>query len=180
MRELHQSPVSAEQANAGKNMDPKKSFTASLPTVGASNVSSSAVELASPAPPPAIGLCGDELEVYDYLCESLRQAGIEHLTAGMPLAVIVRTFIDWIAASKICAAKGRVQISKTGWATPTPWAEDEKRLKMELGQWLPKACLTIPSLARVRKDTGEKAGQDDLFGDLVNHATKSPGRSYPN
>jgi hypothetical protein len=45
---------------------------------------------------------------------------------------------------------------------------------MELGQWLPKACLTIPSLARVRKDTGEKGGQDDLFGDLVNHATSYP------
>jgi hypothetical protein len=24
------------------------------------------------------------------------------------------------------------------------------------------------------KDTGEKSGQDDLFGDLVNHAMSSP------
>jgi len=160
-------------------MDPLKSFVTSPPAVGAASVKSSA-DMASPSAPPVIGLTSDEQQVYDYLCDSLRQAGIEHLTAGMPLAVIVRTFIDWIKASKDCLERGRVQISKTGWATPTPWADDEKRLKMELGQWLPKACLTIPSLARVRKDTGERAGQDDLFGDLVNHATNSPARSFSN
>lgn len=160
-------------------MDHLKNFETLPPAVGAAGVKSSA-ELTSPEAPPVIGLNDDELQVYDYLCKSLRQAGIEHLTAGMPLAVIVRTFIDWIKASKECAEKGRVQISKTGWATPTPWADDEKRLKMELGQWLPKACLTIPSLARVRKDTGERGGQDDLFSDLVSHATGSPGRSFSN
>lgn len=155
-------------------MNPKNHFAPALPVVGAASVQAAAATLTSPDPPPAIGLNDSEIEVYEYLCESLRLAGIEHLTAGMPLAVIVRTFMDWLAACEECALKGRVQISKTGWATPTPWADDEKRLKMELGQWLPKACLTIPSLARVRKDTGEKAGQDDLFADLVNHATNSP------
>lgn len=160
-------------------MDHLKNFQTLPPAVGASNVNSSA-ELTSPDAPPVIGLNDEEMRVYEYLCESLRQAGIEHMTAGMPLAVIVRTFIDWIKASKECAEKGRHQTSKTGWATPTPWADDEKRLKMELGQWLPKACLTIPSLARVRKDTGEKGGQDDLFSDLVSHATGSPGRSFSN
>ena len=157
-------------------MNPKNHFSTSLPAVGAASVKAAGAEVTSPDPPPIIGLTKDELEVYGYICESLRSAGIEHLTAGMPLAVIVRTFVDGIAASKECAKKGRSQVSKTGWATPTPWADDEKRLKMELGQWLPKACLTIPSLARVRKDTGERAGQDDLFGDLVNHATRSPAR----
>lgn len=158
-------------------MDSKMNFGASLPAVGASSVRSAGTETASPDPPPVIGLKDNEAEVYEYICASLRAAGVEHLTAGMPLAIIVRTFVDWIAASKECAEKGRSQISKTGWATPTPWADDEKRLKMELGQWLPKACLTIPSLARVRKDTGEKGGQDDLFGDLVSHAINSPARS---
>lgn len=116
----------------------------------------------------------EEQQLFGHICDTLRQAGIEHLTAGLPIAIIVRTFADWLKACQQCEDKGRVQISKTGWATPTPWAEDEKRLKMELGQWLPKACLTIPSLARVRKDTGARSGQDDLFGDLVNHATRSP------
>jgi hypothetical protein len=118
-----------------------------------------------------------ETELYEHICGTLRQAGIEHMTAGMPIAIIVRTFADWLAACKRCESEGRTQTSKTGWATPTPWADDEKRLKMELGQWLPKACLTIPSLARVRKDTGEKGGQDDLFDDHVNRATTSPARA---
>jgi hypothetical protein len=157
-------------------MNPKALFDAALPAVGASNVQVPGAEVTSPDPPPVIGLNESEMQVYGYICASLRAAGIEHLTAGMPLAVIVRTFVDWIRASEECAEKGRSQVSKTGWATPTPWADDEKRLKMELGQWLPKACLTIPSLARVRKDTGEKTGQDDLFSDLVNHATNSPAK----
>ncbi len=155
-------------------MTEKPNFEAVLPAVGGENVRSDSEVTASPGPPPVIGLKTDELQVYEYICASLRAAGVEHLTAGMPLAVIVRTFIDWIAASQECAEKGRSQISKTGWATPTPWADDEKRLKMELGQWLPKACLTIPSLARVRKDTGGGGGQDDLFSDLVNHGISSP------
>lgn len=157
-------------------MDINKQFGTALPAVGASSVSGGGA-VASPDPPPAIGLSDDERQVYDYICESLRAAGVEHMTAGMPIAVIVRTFLDWMKARDECEEKGRVQISKTGWATPTPWADDEKRLKMELGQWLPKACLTIPSLARVRKDTGPQGQQDDLFASLVNHGTSSPQRS---
>lgn len=161
-------------------MNTKIDFATSLPAVGASNVVSSGGDVNSPEPPPIIGLKDAEQQVYDYICESLRTAGIEHQTAGLPIAVIVRTFIDWIEASKKCAAEGRTQVSKTGWVTPLPWADDEKRLKMELGQWLPKACLTIPSLARVRKDTGERGGQDDLFGELVNHGINSPGKNAMN
>lgn len=157
-------------------MDLKSSLGTTLPAVGASAVRS-AGDVSSPDPPPVIGLGQDEREVYYYICDSLRNAGIEHVTAGMPIAIIVRTFIDWIRASKECDEKGRSQTSKTGWSTPTPWADDEKRLKMELGQWLPKACLTIPSLARVRKDTGPQGQTDDLFAGLVNHAINSPRKS---
>ncbi|MFD1154321.1 hypothetical protein [Undibacterium aquatile] len=155
-------------------MNTKPNFMTELPAVGGNSVSGSGADITSPDPPPIIELKDREQQVYDYICQSLREAGIEHLTAGISIGVIVRTFVDWIKASEECERKGRSQVSKTGWATPTPWAEDEKRLKMELGQWLPKACLTIPSLARVRKDTGERGGQDDLFSDLVNHAMSSP------
>jgi hypothetical protein len=136
--------------------------------------------LTSPEPPPEIALDQAELRVYAYICQVLREAGIEHLTAGMPIAVIVRTYAQWLSACKECVGKGRYQESKNGWNSLQPWAEEEKRLKQELSQWLPKACLTIPSLARVRKDTGEQAGQDDLFGELVGHATASPARGLPN
>lgn len=156
-------------------MDEKPDFAAALPAVGGERITSGSGELTSPLPPPMFGLTVDEQALYDHICQTLRLAGIEHITAGMPIAIIVRTFADWIKACEECEKKGRTQTSKTGWATATPWADDEKRLKMELGQWLPKACLTIPSLARVRKDTGEKGGQDDLFADLVSHATALPG-----
>ena len=116
----------------------------------------------------------DEQQLYEYICETLRTAGVEHVTAGIPIAVIVRTFADWLKACALCEDKGRTQTSKTGWVTEMPWAKDEARLKMELGQWLPKACLTIPSLARVRKDMGPQGQQDDLFAALANHAINSP------
>lgn len=157
-------------------MELKKSFAAAAPTVAADQVTGNPEAIVSPAPPPAMEFSQREQDVFEYLCESLRAAGIEHVTAGMPIAVIVRTYIDWLDARQECIDKGRVQYAKSGYATPFPWAEDEKRLKMELGQWLPKACLTIPSLARVRKDTGVQGAQDDLFGDLVSHAISSPAR----
>lgn len=158
-------------------MTDKTNFAAALPAVGGSRVLSGPGEIVSPKPPSMLGLSDEEQQLYDHICETLRQAGIEHLTASLPIAIIVRTFADWLKAAAECDEKGRTQTSKTGWATPTPWADDEKRLKMELGQWLPKACLTIPSLARVRKDTGEQAKQDDLFNDLVNHGTSSPAHA---
>ena len=136
--------------------------------------------LESPEPPPEVKLDEHEQRIFAYICGVLRQAGIEHLTAGMPIAVIVRTFAQWLAACRECEEKGRYQESKNGWNSLQPWAEEERRLKQELGQWLPKACLTIPSLARVRKDTGEQGGQDDLFAELVGHATASPRRELPN
>ncbi|KQP37565.1 P27 family phage terminase small subunit [Pseudorhodoferax sp. Leaf274] len=155
-------------------MDGKTNFTAALPAVGGARVVSAPGAITSPKPPPMLDLSPDELALYEHICGTLREAGIEHLTASMPIAIIVRTFADWLKACAECDDKGRTQTSKTGWATPTPWADDEKRLKMELGQWLPKACLTIPSLARVRKDTGDQGKQDDLFAEVVGHAITSP------
>lgn len=150
-------------------------FAVQPPVVGAEQVTGQPGKIDSPAAPDLIKLSADEQDLYEYICESLRSAGIEHMTAGLPIAVIVRTFADWLKAAALCEEKGRTQTSKTGWVTEMPWAKDEARLKMELGQWLPKACLTIPSLARVRKDAGPAVQQDDLFGALVSHATNRPG-----
>lgn len=150
-------------------------FAVQPPAVGAGFVAGQPGKIESPAAPELIRLSEDEQQLYEYICDSLRRAGIEHLTAGLPIAVIVRTFANWLKACALCEEKGRTQTSKTGWVTEMPWAKDEARLKMELGQWLPKACLTIPSLARVRKDVGPGVQQDDLFGALVSHATNLPG-----
>lgn len=131
----------------------------------------------SPNAPPLIAFETSERRVWKYICDSLAAAGLEHVTAGLPIAIIVRTYTDWIAAAKECEEKTRYQTSTNGWVSESPWAADERRLKSELGQWLPKACLTIPSLTRVKKDQGIGSGQDDLFSDLVNHARENPSAS---
>lgn len=139
---------------------------------GANSTDSSLVT--SPEIPPLIALDTNERRIWKYICQSLLEAGIEHVTAGLPIAIVVRTYSDWIDAAAQCEKKGRYQQSKNGWSTESPWAVDERRLKSELGQWLPKACLTIPSLSRVKREMGVGQGQDDLFADLVGHAQAKP------
>lgn len=137
-------------------------------------------EIVSPDPPPGKIKTADERMLWDYICAHLRQAGLDHATAGLAIERTVFTYLRLEAATELCDRDGRYQTSKTGWSTPTPWADDEKRLTMELMQWLPKLCLTLPALAKARKDMGDNSKQDDLFGDLVNHATRSPARSSMN
>jgi hypothetical protein len=144
---------------------------------GASKADAKTGDIQSPDPPPCTDLSDREVALYEHVCGLLRQAGIEHLTAGLGIVVIVKTYAAWLEAMQKCEDNGRYRTSQNGYVTELPWAADEKRLKMELGQWLPKACLTIPSLARVRKDTGAQGGQDDLFGDLVQHGRSSPAAS---
>lgn len=129
----------------------------------------------SPDVPPLAALSTNERRVWKYICESLAEAGLEHITAGLPIMVIVRTYSDWLEAVKVCEEKKtRYQTSNNGWVSEAPWAADERRLKSELGQWLPKACLTIPSLSKVRKESGVESGQDDLFGAMAGHGRDRP------
>ena len=142
--------------------------------LGGSVASERLANIEPPAVPPLIGFDTNQRRIWKYICDSLAASGLEHMTAGLPIAVIVRTYSDWIDALDECEKKGRYQTSQNGWASEAPWAADERRLKSELGQWLPKACLTIPSLTRVKKDMGISSGQDDLFADLVDHARERP------
>lgn len=146
---------------------------------GASKPASKTGDIQSPDPPPCTDMSDREVALFQHICQMLRDAGIEHMTAGLPIVIIVKTYDQWLDALQRCEDSGRYRTSQNGYVTELPWALDEKRLKSELGQWLPKACLTIPSLARVRKDTGEKGGQDGLFDELVAHATSSPRSSSP-
>jgi hypothetical protein len=138
-------------------------------------------DIESPKPPPAIELNERRAAGVRVHLRVLRQAGIEHLTAGMPIAVIVRTYAQWLEACEKCDTKGRYQTSTTGWQSLQPWAQEEQRLKQELGQWLPKACLTIPVAgAGAQGQRASPGGQDDLFADLVAHATASRAKGLPN
>lgn len=149
--------------------------TPKFEVVGGHGEKGASAELAeSPSAPPLMAFSTSERRVWKYICDSLAAAGLEHITAGLPIAIIVRTYSQWLESVKECDTKGRYQESKNGWASEQPWAADERRLKSELGQWLPKACLTIPSATRVKKDMGIGSGQDDLFADLVGHAQERP------
>ena len=67
-------------------MDDKANFAAALPAVGGARVSSPSGETASPEPPPMLGLTADEKGLYNHICETLRQAGIEHDCCGSVVA----------------------------------------------------------------------------------------------
>ncbi|WP_051711526.1 terminase TerL endonuclease subunit [Andreprevotia chitinilytica] len=70
-------------------------------------------EIQSPKPPPLANLSTQERRVWDYICEALRQAGIEHVTAGLTIKIICRTYIDWLEAVALCD-NGRYELSKNG------------------------------------------------------------------
>lgn len=152
-------------------------FVLGTPPDGATKTGAKAGDITSPDPPPCTDLSDREVALFEHICSTLRAAGVEHITASLPIAIIVKTYDQWLTALDDCENRGRYGTSPNGYSYEKPWAIDERRLKGELNQWLPKACLTIPSLARVRKDTGAGGGQDDLFGDLVQHANALPGRS---
>jgi len=137
-------------------------------------------EVVSPDPPPGKINTPDERLHWDYICRYLRSEGIPHSTLGYAIERTVKTYLSLEKVEAQCEDEGRYQTSKTGWATPTPWADDERRLTERLMQWLTKIGMTLPALARARKDLGDNSKQDDLFGELVNHATSSPARSSMN
>ncbi|WP_375591588.1 hypothetical protein [Chitiniphilus eburneus] len=132
-------------------------------------------EIASPRPPPGANLSTQERRVWEYICASLVAAGVEHVSAGLTIKVICRTYVDWLAELKRCDEEGRYGRSGNGNAYELPHSYTEKQLKRDLLKWLPEACLTIPSLVAARAKLGDNGLQDDLFADLVAHATEPRG-----
>ena len=130
-----------------------------------------------PELPPMLALTQDEQAIFFYVTAVLRDANIEHVHAGLAIAVLARIYCDWLAASAKCAIKGRVQASESGWEQSAPWHDHETKLKAALLEWTGKTCLTIPSLEAVRKLSGVKMDQSDPIADaLVRQAIDSPTR----
>ena len=128
----------------------------------------------SPRPPPGSNLSSQERRVWDYICEQLREAGVEHRTSGLAIKVITRTYMDWVKSVKECDDHGRYATSKAGNTYELPHSFTEKQLKKDLLRWLPMACLTIPSLAKVKEGDGNPQ-TGDLFGELLVYASGHPG-----
>lgn len=140
---------------------------------------SASTEVVSPAPPPGDGgLSAKERRVWDYICDNLRAAGLEHITAGLAIKVISRTYIDWLTEIAACEKEGRYAVSDNGNKYELPHSYNERQHKKDLLKWLPQACLTIPSVVNARAKLGDAGLQDDLFGDLVNQATAARPSSF--
>ncbi|WP_240937514.1 hypothetical protein [Chromobacterium fluminis] len=140
-------------------------------------------DLKSPPPPPGAQLTPRERKVWDYICSNLREAGLEHLTAGLAVSVISKTYIRWLDAEiKLSEFEEKHKTyfvtSPNGHQQPHAAFYVVKQLKGDLLKWLPESCLTIPSVAAVKAKMGDKAPQDDLFDEMLNHGRSHPSAGY--
>ncbi|WP_247308234.1 P27 family phage terminase small subunit [Ralstonia pseudosolanacearum] len=132
-------------------------------------------EIRSPAPPPGTNLTPRERKVWDYICAQLREAGMPHLTAGIAIAVVCRTFIRWVNTElelqNFEASNGGSYFIKTpkGYEQPHQLFYAAAAIKKELLTWLPESCLTLPSTVTARAKLGDEGVQDDLFAELFEH-----------
>ena len=131
-------------------------------------------EIVSPAPPPGANLSTQERRVWEYICEQLQLSGVEHRTAGITIVIIVRAWLKVVESLKDMAEKGEDLISEAGNPYMAPWTQRYYQNLKVLEKWLPQACLTIPSLAKVKEGQGgPKTG--DLFEDVLGFASAHPG-----
>ncbi|WP_003276079.1 hypothetical protein [Ralstonia solanacearum] len=100
-----------------------------------------------------------------------------HLTAGIAIAVVCKTFIRWVRAEAElqnfeASNKGSFMVTTpNGHSQPHQLYFATRNLKGELLKWLPESCLTLPSSVMARAKLGDEGTQDDLFGDLLAHAS---------
>ncbi|WP_020201878.1 P27 family phage terminase small subunit [Cupriavidus sp. WS] len=134
-------------------------------------------EIRSPEPPPGTQLSPRERKVWDYICGVLRDEGLPHRTGGIAIAIICKTFIQYIQTelelqNYIASNGGSILMrsSKSDYSQPHPLYYAARDIKQELLKWLPEACLSLPSAVMAKAKMGEEGKQDDLFGDLLAHA----------
>lgn len=134
----------------------------------------------SPSTPPGASLTPRERKVWDYICHSLRDVGLEHYTCGLTISIICRTYVRWLDAERQLAEfedeNGGTYFVTTpnGHVQPHQAFYVVRNLKAELLKWLPESCLTLPSVVTARSKMPTASPQDDLFDNLVGH-----GRSHP-
>lgn len=129
-------------------------------------------ELYSPEPPPMHNMTTQQRRVWSYLIQNLTAAGIPHITAGMLLLRICKAYDTWITLSKKCDEEGRFGVTEKGNSYELPHSYVERDAASVLTGLLEKACLTVETMIAARAKLGDANPQDDLFGDLVNHAAR--------
>jgi phage terminase small subunit len=122
----------------------------------------------SEIPKPQKLLTAAEKPVWNYVCKALKEQGLIHRTDVMALHVIVTTFVRWVDAEqfveRLQAETGTyVVTTRNGYEQPHQMFFVARNLKRDLLQWLPEACLTIPSFQKVKKLQQGDGNQGDLF-----------------
>ena len=57
-------------------------------------------DVISPKTPPGEKLSGDEKKVWEYICAQLQAAGLDHITSGLAIRIVVKTYIRWLEAEQ--------------------------------------------------------------------------------
>lgn len=131
----------------------------------------------SPEPPPGL-TSPKELEIWNYICEQLRAAGVEHRIFGLAGALVCNAYSEWLTARQVLEDYKQSNDGSYYWKAPNGYEQPHQsfyvaeKLRRELLQYLPECCLTIPSFANVRSKLGDDGQQDLQFGDLVGHANE--------
>lgn len=137
----------------------------------------------SPPPPPGVHFESSHRKVWDYLCLSLREAGVPHRTAGVVLSMVCVDFVRWVKAElqlrdfeKLNNGSFMVK-TPNGHVQPHQLYYAAKALKDGLLKCLPEACLTLPSMVIAKSKMEPDDPQDDLFDRILEHAQSHPSVS---
>ena len=134
----------------------------------------------SEVPKPQKKLTDAERPVWLYVCKALKEQGLIHRTDVMALHVIVTTFVRWMDAERFVEqlqTETGTYIVRTpnGYEQPHQMFFVARNLKRDLLQWLPEACLTIPSFQKVRKLQQGDGAKGDLYpNELGNFVANKP------
>lgn len=156
-------------------MDGKRPDLRVVPGLGAAPASVAAAarnEISSPE--PASNLGRDERAVWDYICQLFREAGVEHMTAGLAIEMICGKWVLWRRAFNKCQREGSTLTSKNGGEYEAPWASQERALSNDLIRLFGQNGMTVMSNAKVKALSGDQSPQDDLFDSAVGHARSHP------
>lgn len=135
----------------------------------------------SEIPKPQKKLTDAERQVWNYICKALKEQGLIHRTDVMALHVIVTTFVRWMDAEQFVERLQEetgtyVVTTRNGYEQPHQMFFVARNLKRDLLQWLPEACLTIPSFQKVKKMQQADNNQGDPFGNELGSFVASKPR----
>lgn len=134
-------------------------------------------EIKIPPPPPGAQLTTTGRRLYRWICEALLRNGRKIDAAGIQITMLVHTMQAWVEDMKLCVSEGRYGTSENGNRYEKPHSYNERNGRADIKRELPEACLTVMSEIEARLKESKTTGQgeqDDLFGDLLDHAASGP------